>query len=323
MMINAFVYLQNKSFSLSFSDMRFEDLPNELFDGIFCYLDLNCVYRSFWGLNQRLNGLLGLRKNLSLILEENHYQWIEIVARQIIRLKISSSQSIDLRRFTNLISLEFSRTTDDQLEQIRSDLLPNLTELIIHTPFHLSLPLDFIEEIFSNAFHHLKRVSLTRMNPFPLTFSSQSHSIRFLRLTCTDILLVPQILSICPNLTTLQVIFVGQNRYLPYPSFDHRLEEFLLEDCYHKLSFETLLHLIDSIPYVKTLSLICLSSQSFGQFIEYLVNHCQDLIEFNCEILEVPNDERIDLEMIQTMKECFQHLQCVEKDQDYRLFYTE
>lgn len=305
------------------SILRLEDLPNELFDYIFIYLDLGCVYRCFWGLNKRLNGLIRSRKNLSLILEENDWQWIEMITQQIIRLKIQTSQPIDLNLFPNLSSLQFSRANDQHLEQIRSDLLPNLTELSLNTPFHLSLPLILIEEIFSNAFHHLQRVSLTRMNTFPSSFHYQSHSLRFLRMTCMDILTVPQILSICPNLLTLHVIFVGQNRHLPYPSSDHRLEEFLLEDSYHKLSFETLIHLFHSIPHVKTLSLICLSSQSFGQFIENLVDCCEDLIEFNCEILEGPNDDMIDLQIIQTMKECFQHLQCVEKDQQYRFFFTE
>ena len=306
------------------SILQFEDLPNELFAHIFVYFDLASVYQTFWGLNHRINQLLRSRKNLSLILERTHFPpWIEIIAEQITRLKITTCQSIDLSLFSNLFSLELSRANEQQIEQIRSDVLPHLTQLSLSTPFHLSLPSIVIEEIFSNAFVHLEHVKLTRLNPFPSSFHFQSPSLRSLRIISIDILVIPQILTICPNLLSLHVNFLGQNRHLPSSFQHHTLEEFLLEDSYHKLSFETINHLFDYIPHLRSLSLVCLSSGPFVDLVENLVDRCEDLDEFQCEILEAPNNDMVDLENIQIMKECFYNLQCVDKDNHHRLFFTE
>lgn len=302
---------------------RLEDLPNELLLSLFIYFDIRNLYHSFWGLNHRFNILLGSVNNLSLIIEKDDLLLIKLFARQIYRLKILTSQSIDLSQFSNLHTLELSQANDIQLEQIRSDLMPNLVYLSITTPFHISLPLILIEEIFSNAFPFLYQVNLSRIDYLPLSLSSSLHS---LRITCIDTNIIPRILLICPNLFSFYVTFFGQNHHILPPSsstYNHLLEKFTLDDPYHKLTFETIDILFLYIPNVKYLSLVFQCQRPFIDLIESILNRFEYLNQFNCEIFESPNNQTVELESIQQMHPCFQCLQCIEKTNDYRLFFTE
>ncbi|CAF3619673.1 unnamed protein product, partial [Rotaria sp. Silwood2] len=47
------------------------------------------------------------------------------------------------------------------------------------------------------------------------------------------------------------------------------------------------------------------------------------LNRFECNILELSNNHMVNVEIIQQMNECFQYLQCDEKDNGYRVFFTE
>jgi hypothetical protein len=305
---------------------RFEDLPNELFFSIFIYFDIRNLYRSFWGLNYRFNNLVQSVNDLSLVIENNELLLIEIFARHIYRLKIVRSQSIDLSEFSNLSTLELCQANYMQLEQIRSDLMPKLVDLSISAPFHISIPLILIEEIFSNAFRFLQQVKLPRIDHLPLTFDFQAPSLRSLRITCVDITIIPRVLNICPNLSSFNVTFFGENHYIPPPessTYNHQLEKFTLDDPYHKLTFETIDNLFLYIPNIKSLSLWFQCRRPFIDLINSILTRLNHLIEFDCEILESPNDQMIDIELIQEMHECFHNLQCFEKPNNYRLNFTE
>ncbi|CAF1203877.1 unnamed protein product [Rotaria sordida] len=316
---NWIIYLSNMS-------TRLESLPNELLIDIFIYFDILNLYNSFWGLNRRFNKLVCSLKNISLIIKENNFLSIELFAHQIIRLKIETSQSIDLSQFINLNSLELCRANQNQLEQIRSDIMPNLIYLTISTPFHISLPLELIKEIFSNGFRFLHYAYLSRLDTFENFSKFQSFSLRTLYITCTNSNIIPLILQACPNLISFHIKFFGQNRHILPPSsstYNHLLEEFFLDDPYHKLSFDTIHILFRFIPNVKYLFLQFLCRVPFINLIESILNRLEQLNRFECDILESPNNHMVNIEIIQQMNECFQYLQCSEKDNGYRVFFTE
>jgi len=312
---NLFVY---------FVDMptRLEHLPNELFVSIFIYFDIRNLYNSFWGINQRINNLLRSLNNLSFIINKNDSLFIEIFASQIVRLKINTSQAIDFNQFSNLHSLELCQASDIQIEQIRSDIMPNLINLIISTPFHISFPFKLIQELFSNNFRFLYHAKLSRINTFQTPLKFQSLSLHSLQITCNDLNVISQILLACPNLFSFHVTFFGENHHiLPLSSYyDHPLEEFFLHAPYHKLSFDTIQILFLSIPNVKYLLLDCLCREPFIHLIESILNRLKQLNRFECEILESTNHNMVDIEIIQQMNECFEDLQCIEKDNGYRLY---
>jgi len=305
---------------------RLEYLPNELFFHLFIYFDIRNLYHSFWGINQRFNNLLHSLNNLSLIIQKNDSILSEIFARQIIRLKMMTSQEIDLSQFSNLQSLELCQASDIQIEQIRSDIMPKLVNLIISTPFHISLPLKLIQELFSNGFRFLHHAQLSRVDIFENSSKFQSFSLHYLQINCTNSNVIPQILLSCPNLFSFHIKFFGQNHHILPPSsssYNHLLEEFSLDDPYHKLSFNTIDILFLYIPNIKYLFLHFLCRVPFINLIESILNQLEQLNRFECEILEAPNNDMIDIESIQQMNECFHDLQCIEKDNKYRLFFTE
>ncbi|CAF4722332.1 unnamed protein product, partial [Rotaria sp. Silwood2] len=260
------------------------------------------------------------------IIEKNNSLSFKIFAHQIIRLKIQTSQSIDFSQFSNLNSLELCRASQNQLEQIRSNIMPNLVYLTISTPFHISLPLELIQEIFSNDFRFLHYAHLSRLDIFENFSKFQSFSLHTLYITCTDSNIIPLVLQTCPNLVSFHVTFFGQNRHVLPPSsssYNHSLEEFFLHDPYHKLSFDTIHIIFLFIPNVKYLCLQFLCDVPFINLIENILNRLERLNRFECNILELSNNHMVNVEIIQQMNECFQYLQCDEKDNGYRVFFTE
>ena len=306
---------------------RFEQLPNELILHVFNYFDIRNLYTSFWGINSRLNNVLRLLNNLAFIYDANDpFLYFDIFASQINRLKINTSQSIDFSQFSNLKFLELLRANDFQLDQIRSDLMPKLTNLSISTSTHITLPYRLIRDIFSNEFPLLEHANLNRLDTFPNSFYSQSFSLRSLQITCTNPNIISQILLTCPNLSKFNITFFGYNQHILPPksaSYDHILEEFSLYDPHHRLTVETIQVLFLYIPNVKILYLNFLCRIPFINFLDNLLNHLKSLDRFECEIFESPNNEMIDIETIQQMHECFQSLQCVEKENNTRLYITE
>jgi hypothetical protein len=305
---------------------RFEQLPNELLLNIFIYFDIRNLFHSFWGVNDRFNNLLHAVNNLSFIMEKNESLLIEIFARQINRLKIMTPQPIDFSQFSNLHTLELTRACVIQMEQIRSDIMPNLVNLSISTPFYISLPLELIKEIFSNDFRLLHQANLNRLDHFPTSWQFQSLSLHSLHITCADAKVISQVLTACPNLFSFHVTFFGQNRHILPPSsssYNHLLEEFSLYDPYHKLTFDTIQILFLYVPNVKYLFLHFLCQEPFIHLIDSILNRLEQLNRFECDILESPNDQMGEITLLQQMDQCFQRLYCIEKDNGYRWFLTE
>ena len=310
-----------------FVDMfaRLEQLPNELFAILFNYFDLPQLHFSFWNLNRRFNDLLQSQRNLSHILKNEQSALLELFAPQISRLKITTSEAVDLSRLCNLRSLHIPRATAWHIEHIRPDLLPHLTDLSLSTSIYISLPWELLSDIFSSGFRSLRDVRLGRIDLLPSSFQCQSVSLRRVHLTCIDPNLVHQILFFCPNLHYFHGTFIGQDHHTvsPPPAYDHPLREFTLHDSYQKLSFETIETLLLYIPSVVYLSLQFACKVPFIRLVKAMVDRLKDLDHFECDILEAPNNQMVSVESLQEMKPCFQLLECFEKDYGYRVFFSE
>ncbi|UJR14526.1 hypothetical protein I4U23_001522 [Adineta vaga] len=306
--------------------IQFEDLPNEIILDLFVYFDLFNLYQSFWGINQRLNTLLRSLTNHCLIIDKEEPFFTEIFARQIFHLKVETSTSIDLTKFSNLQTLELCQANGYQLEQIRSVLMPNLINLNIHTPFHISLPLETLREIFSTDFRFLRHATLNRLDTFQISPRFQSLSLQTLRITCTHANVIIQLLSACPNLSDFHITFFGQNHHILPPSSsssDHPLEKFFLDDLYHRLSYETIQILLRYIPNVKYLFLRFLCRVPFLLLMENIFQQLEQLNRFECDILELPNTQMIDVESIQQIHECLHNLECIVQNDGSRVFLLE
>lgn len=308
---------------------QFEDLPNELVFELFSYFTLDELVQLFWNLNRRLNDLLQSLSNLSIIIDGNPSESVEIFAEQIRDLKLNTANCLDFSRFVRLQRLELSRATLCHLEQIRADLLPNLTELTLLTPFYLSLPNDLLNDLFNNGFPSLRRLRLGRvdlMRNFS-TSSISSPALEELQLTFIDPNLIPQILFSCPNLRILQVTFLGQNQHLlPNISSNHhhhQLERFSFYDPYQKLSIETILLLLLFMPNLRFLLLQCSSRMSFSQLIDAIDRYFDHLEEFQCDIREYPQLHRSTLDSLRARRECFANLQSDDDINGYRRIFTE
>ena len=305
--------------------IHFEDLPNELLLDLFGYFNLDELYQTFWNLNQRLNGILKSLSNLSVVIDDvSPCQSLEIFSRQIHRLKLTISNCLDFTRFPQLEILEITRTTSCHLEQIRSDILPDLTDLTLSTSFYVSLPNQLLNDIFNNGFSSLRRVHLGRVDLFRSSICFHSPSLQSIHLTFIDPNLLPQILLFCPNLQSFHVTFFGQSQHLLPPSMsDHPLKDLTLLDPYQKLSFEIVTILLLYLPHLHSLVLQCAFRYPLIDFIRFIERSLEELEVFQCDIIEYSHGNRVSLDEIQNRKEYLRSLQCDEDQQGYRRFYTE
>ncbi|CAF5225755.1 unnamed protein product, partial [Rotaria magnacalcarata] len=114
---------------IHFACMKFENLPNEILFDLFEYINIRDLYNGFWGLNERINYIIGHLRNLSFNLERYEAGLISLFAKQINRLIVNTWQDIDLNQFPRLKSLILHQITGNQLRQIRSEYMPNLVYL--------------------------------------------------------------------------------------------------------------------------------------------------------------------------------------------------
>ncbi|CAF1690945.1 unnamed protein product, partial [Adineta ricciae] len=103
---------------------QFEHLANEILITIFDYVSVQDLYRSFWGLNQRLNDLLQSLNKLSVKIENNDLSLIETLADRIIRLEVDIPDGVNWSLFPNLRSLTLKRITFPQSNELALAHLP-------------------------------------------------------------------------------------------------------------------------------------------------------------------------------------------------------
>ena len=299
---------------------RVEDLPNELLLEVFEYLDTRDLYRSFWGLNDRLNELLQSLKNLSLILEKNDPILIEIFASRIVRLELNTWHEIDLSRFTNLKWLKLSRTTRNQVTKIRPIFVPKLVYLSLSLAFDFWSSTQLAQDVFSNAFPSLRHADLGRIDiPYTHSWALSPH-LRSVYVCSSDPIIVPLILAACPRLHRLQVQIFGDSLRIDLPSLrlNHPLKRFTFSDSYGIVALNDLNLILTYVPNVESLR-ITVFEIAFTNLAHTLISRLNRLDRFDCYINEPP-DPHEDLSIIRTFHPCFHRLQRIEKTHGIQQF---
>ncbi|CAF2053725.1 unnamed protein product [Rotaria magnacalcarata] len=311
---------------IHFACMKFENLPNEILFDLFEYIDIRDLYNGFWGLNERINYIIGHLRNLSLNLERYEVGLISLFAKQINRLIVNTWQDIDLSQFPRLKSLILHQITGNQLRQIRSEYMPNLVYLSTSSIPEFSLMPQLAQRIFSNAMPTIRYVDLGHVHVPHLHMWSQSPTLRSLSVHTINPTIVPFILISSPNLVHLRVEFL----FNTIPIFDsapslrnHPLKHFILSDPYHKLSFNHIYTLLAFIPNVDRIELNFLCKIPLIRFLHSLLKRLQYLNRFDCNIDDASNDKITDIQTIQQVHSCFYRIQCSTNDFHFRTFTTE
>lgn len=133
-----------------------EILPDELFFELFEYIPINDLYRTFFGLNQRINNIL---KNLSNLFAEwttnSDDRIIDIFSSCISRLVIWRGGYLNLNRFTKLRSLKLALPTIEQCNEIQPSL--TLENLHIDSSVNSNIITEQLSMLFlTNAFPCLR-----------------------------------------------------------------------------------------------------------------------------------------------------------------------
>jgi len=152
--------------------------------------------------------------------------------------------------------------------------------------------------------------------------SSVSPSLYSACVYCFEPIIIRKILLTCPNLKRLQVKLgsINQNIDLPIIPLNHCLKRFILFDCYHLLSLQTIDKILLYIPNIKEFFFQGCCRSSFLHFGQILFNRLKYLIKFHCSILELSNNyENNNLETIQ-IHPCFYRIQYTINSHGYRLF---
>ena len=275
---------------------KFEDLPNELYLKIFRYLDTHDCYRAFSGLNDRLNMIIRSTKDLSLVLNGNHIELIQMFASRIVRLEVNTWHEIDLRKFVNLKSLKLSRTTRQQVAYIRPNILPKLVRLSVSLAFDFWSSTQLAQDVFSNGFPRLRYADLGRVDISYTNSWSLSSYLRSVCVCSSDPIIVPLILSACPHLIRLQVEGFGDNHRIDLPRLrlNHSLRKFIFADSYGVLSLNDIQLLLAYVPNIEYIH-FTLFEMSFKGLAHLFIKQLHELKIFECFINEsVDEDNHID-----------------------------
>ncbi|CAF1298128.1 unnamed protein product [Rotaria sordida] len=186
--------------------LTFELLPNEILINIFKYLNTSDIFQSFYNLNFRFNTLIESLNNLHLtISEDNQYINIDLFSPYIHSLITIGDVNINLHYFKNLHRLILHYPTNKLLEQLDIDNLPYLEYLSI--PDILFGMSSIYQKIFSNKFPNLKFCNLFGFETIEtiLNWTTQTLSLRILKIGLIDFYVYKAILYACPNLYYLQL----------------------------------------------------------------------------------------------------------------------
>ncbi|CAF1044506.1 unnamed protein product [Adineta steineri] len=308
---------------------QFEYLANELLIDIFNYVCIQDSYKSFWGLNQRLDNLLLLLNKLSVKINNKYdVSLTKAVADRIIRLEVDIIHNINWKLFSNLRSLILGRITFSQSNEIARSKLPNLTYLsILSSGFDASSYLAY--QIFSNWFPSLRYANLDGTD-FPYGRSwSQSPNLRSVCVISSDPILLSLIPTSCPNLHQFRIKLVSNSNIINLPpSSDqyvqkHPLKHLTLFDNPGYLTLDRIDVLLNFLSNIEKLNLV-LFDISFCQLVHMLCNRLPHLCRFDCNIRESKEqqNQNIDIDTIRSMHPCFNRIQCSIGRNGWRIYTT-
>ncbi|CAF4900088.1 unnamed protein product [Rotaria sp. Silwood1] len=303
-----------------------EDLPNELFYYIFTLIDIQDLYKAFWGLNSRLNNIFQFCQDLSLVFDDKvDPVLMKFYAPYVTHLVIQTSTYCDFNQFPNLRVLTLCIENSRQLSQIHPDTIPNLTHLSFLSGSQFTLPEKLTRQIFSNEFPLLGYVNLGRIKESISDSWIMSSHLRFVSILSCRPMFIPVILASCPNLDHLQVhVICDDNTATSSSQVNHPLRRLTLWSDFNELPFDIIDKILIYTPNVKHLYLQTIYSKSLIDLAQSLINRLHNLSQFDCHIQEMlGKDERIhDLTNLHQVHPCFNRIQSIEKEDTFQIFVT-
>ncbi|CAF1365576.1 unnamed protein product, partial [Rotaria sordida] len=304
----------------------FEDLPNELFYYLFTLIDIQNLYKAFWGLNSRLNNIFQSCQNLSLIVDEKvDPLWMKLYAPYVTRLVIQTSAYCNFNQFSNLRVLVFCVKNLEQLTQIQPNTIPNLTYLSFLFGSQFTLPEQLTWNVFSNEFPFLRHVNLGRIKESIYDSWINSPLLRFVSILSCKPMFIPVILTACPNLDRLQVHVINDNNTITSSSpVNHPLRRLTLWSDSTELTFDAIDKILTHTSNIEYLYLQTIYSKSLIDLAHGLINRLHHLTRFGCHIREMlGKDERIDnLTSLHQVHSCFNRIQSIVEHEEFRILAT-
>lgn len=191
---------------------RLEILPNELFLHVFRYISSTDLFQIFFFLNSRFHFLLQTFPYLSFTpsidINENHLSFPYIRA-----LIINRGIPIDFHRFTQIRFLILRFPTETSIDQFNPLILPSLEHFRlnhIHSSLTYRIP-RLCEKIFTDRFPRLISCYLFQWGSISPTTSWTFSVLKILKIGSIDLFTYKTILSICPNLFSLQCATIRPN----------------------------------------------------------------------------------------------------------------
>ncbi|CAF4393571.1 unnamed protein product, partial [Adineta steineri] len=107
----------------------FELLPNEILIEFFQYFDAQELFQAFYKLNIRFNTLIQSFHHLKLVFYLNKMITNVINNNDIYTLRVDSGINVNLTQFSNIRHLKLEWPSNQELQQLCSNVLPYLEQL--------------------------------------------------------------------------------------------------------------------------------------------------------------------------------------------------
>lgn len=301
----------------------FEDLANEILISIFDEINIGELYHGFWGLNARINRLLESANRSSHTIEDFQRTEIPAFSNLIKRLVVNTPNPIDLTLFPELRSLSLKNGNQSQLLWVHPNLCPNLTYLSLAMPFYCSSSSALSGPVPRGHYANMTHITLIYDRPW-----SQTSSPRSISIDCSDLILIPFILNLCPELQSFQVNTFDRRdsaridfRGKDFEQIKYPLKRLTLSDSVGHLSSNHLDILLNHLPDLEHVDLT-LYSVPFYPLANNLPKKLPRLKKFDCDITDWSSDSCGDLDILRFIHPAFQHIQSEVKTSNSCASYT-
>ena len=306
---------------------RLESLPNEILMELFVYFNLSELYYGFFRLNIRFRELIQSILHLSVNVYQNDTELQTLFAHRITRMVVGQHRDvIDFKPYPILRSLVIHGVGQQQLEQIKSGIVPNLTYLSISLSSCTPTLIRLVREVFSGVFLFLRSVDFSFIYTSDDYSWSTSMSLRSISLYCFDPFLIPLLLTSCPRLSYLRVYVVKGERNVIVPStpIGHHLKTLALVDQRNRMSLGTIDSLLLYTPHVKRLSLQFFLTEPLARLAHSLSKHVRHLRQFHCNITQpILDNTLVEEDLVQRLHPCFSQIHIRTKNLVYRVYTTD
>lgn len=299
---------------------HFDDLPNELLRNVFDYLAIQDLYRTFVGLNKRIDSVLRSVDHTSVKLwssESAKDPAVVFFASYLVRLMVINDrlEKIDLTCFPNVRSLKLKYPSRNQMCQLlQSEQLHCLEFLSLGFVQNLS-PSSMItklhQQIFSNGFPFLHACSLIN-TPNLVTTWSVSPGLRSLTLHGhVTLSIYGAILDSCPNLVRLSLYAFNDNSTISSAVSSHHSLNFLsihITEWSTITMIDSLLIHVPKLERFRVKVLPPVSKIDFSQLACMFFDRTPRLYRFDCDMMVYKYT--IDTDIVHRLHPCFMRIKC-------------